>query len=509
MILTQAILEKAIIKDCDRIIKKHQSILRYKYKKSRKWAKATGLIATPPRITTPKSWTNSGFNPYKVKSNVKYYAKEIYAAIVSGTYEPKTAIRFKISKAGGGKRQITVFSIYDRTIARLLNKELNQTNAYKFSPYSYAFQSNKTLNQAIEHLSSHIIATNRVYTCEFDFSSYFDNIEHKYILSILSKLFNVSSHDIQLIDSFLNFDYVDEDGKVKQNIKGIPQGLALSNFLSNVAGTELDREIEKVGAVYARYCDDTLIISDSYHKIHKCTLIFNEHCFKSGSLINLKKSGGVKILVPKAAGRQEIVTSHEVDFLGYKLTPHSIGIREDTVNKFKKSLQKTINKNLLERQLLSSFNPDRISKTSELDWDLLSTIYSIRYSIGDYVGNKKSHGFMRTFPLVNDIEQLKEMDGRLLDAVHSALVKRHHSLLLPAGVISRGTYSKENLVTGSWFDFKLVSTKFKVNPTMPSFVYAHRRAVSEFRNVNDRALFNYLSETVFDSIFHPTDDYDY
>lgn len=121
--------------------------------------------------------------------------------------------------------------------------------------------------------------------------------------------------------------------------KGIPQGSAISAFLSNIYMLEFDEiinnKIKKINGKYYRYCDDILIICDSkeLRPILKETL----------SLIkNLKleiQDKKTKIVDFKNGIR---VSKHELQYLGFTYDGNKILLRDSGLAKYSHKVMKAI-----------------------------------------------------------------------------------------------------------------------------------------------------------------------
>lgn len=139
----------------------------------------------------------------------------------------------------------------------------------------------------------------------FDIKSFFDELDHQILKKAWLKVLNVNflpRDHYQVYKSLTKFSYVNKKdvynalelsvnknhkdlkrlcsshdfrNKIRKNnliikedkTKGIPQGSAISAFLSNIYMLDFDKNIKnylsKLNASYYRYCDDILIICDS------------------------------------------------------------------------------------------------------------------------------------------------------------------------------------------------------------------------------------------------------
>lgn len=81
---------------------------------------------------------------------------------------------------------------------------------------------------------------------------------------------------------------------------------------------------------------------------------------------------------------------------------------------------------------------------------------------------------MAFFPQVNDLEQLKGLDGWLLNALGSAVKKRGTVLDLQHGIASYPFLNSSQLLEAKWYD--AVATGIHNDVRLPSFVRAWKYA---------------------------------
>src|SRR5690625_7470234 len=90
-----------------------------------------------------------------------------------------------------------------------------------------------------------------------DLEKFFDRVNHDRLMRKLS--FKIKdSRVLQLIRRYLQAGIM-ENGLVKPNTEGTPQGGPLSPLLSNIVLDELDKALEERGLKFVRYADDGTI----------------------------------------------------------------------------------------------------------------------------------------------------------------------------------------------------------------------------------------------------------
>jgi hypothetical protein len=170
-----------------------------------------------------------------------------------------------------------------------------------------------------------------------------------------------------------------ETGGAERTI-GIPQGTSVSLFLANVAAWDLDRALERLGVSFARYADDTLIWSSDYGQVCEAVQNLHDLAERIGANVNLKKSGGVRLLVPKGAPAEFSSTS-SVDYLGHCFRLDNVAIKESLIKKIKTRVQKLIYYNLVRAPKLGVQD---LSRLGRVDKDYVTLIWQLRrYMYGD------------------------------------------------------------------------------------------------------------------------------
>lgn len=279
---------------------------------------------------------------------LKENGKEIIDRIRQGKYKPKPVRRVEIPKPSGGKRNLGIPTVTDRVIQQALAQELTPIFEKQFSPYSYGFRPNKSAHQAIERARIYIEEGYTV-VVDIDLEKFFDRVQHDKLMSIIAKTIR-DKPTLKLIRRYLQAGVMD-NGVVRSNGEGTPQGGPLSPILSNVILNELDKELEKRGHRFVRYADDCNIYVRSQKAGERVKKGITEFIEKKLKLkVNEEKS---------AVGEPEDRT-----FLGVRFYLNDNQIRVYVPKKSKKRFQEKI-KRLTNRNWGISMEY-RIQKINEL-----------------------------------------------------------------------------------------------------------------------------------------------
>ena len=155
--------------------------------------------------------------------------------------------------------------------------------------------------------------------------------------------------------------------------------------------------------------------------------------WQTGADVNLKKSGGVRLLVPKGAPAEFSSTS-SVDYLGHCFLLDKVAIKDSLIKKIKTRVQKLIYYNLVRAPKLGTQN---LSRLGRVDKDYTTFIWQLRrYMYGDVserairrfgvrgVPPKRFRGVMSYFPFVDARDQLEELDRWLVSQTFLGLKRR-------------------------------------------------------------------------------------
>lgn len=178
----QRSIKTQILRECEKLIQRYHMRVNQRKKYEKRYAKRTGLVAATPATYEPQHLAlHPHFNPFYVRSRIDSIAHSITEKIRHRQYQPNPALCLPIPKPGGGHRNITIFPIPDAAISNLLFHSLRGRNQQFFSSYAYAYRGDRSVHHAVQHLYRYVRGTARVFALNYDFSKYFDSIDHEYL----------------------------------------------------------------------------------------------------------------------------------------------------------------------------------------------------------------------------------------------------------------------------------------------------------------------------------------
>jgi RNA-directed DNA polymerase len=185
----------------------------------------------------------------------------IRAALQDETYQPAPARRTEIPKRQGrGKRLLGIPTVVDRVIQQAIAQVLGPIFDREFSASSFGFRPGRSAHQAVKQIQRYIKTGYRV-AVDIDLAKFFDRVSHDALMARVARKVRDKAL-LRLIGQYLRAGVlVGESWQPTET--GVPQGSPLSPLLSNILLDDLDKELERRGHRFARYCDDFLIVVHS------------------------------------------------------------------------------------------------------------------------------------------------------------------------------------------------------------------------------------------------------
>ena len=243
----------------------------------------------------------------------KYYEnnKELLKQqIIKNEYEPEEISLKEIINYKGKRRLVSLMSIKDKFISKLILRVLEKYITPCFSKNSFAYQKGKGTTKAIIKIKQYV-ENGSLLVGKIDIKDYFDSINHEKLLGIL-KDFKIENNIIELINKFIKC-RVNYDFSTYTKTNGIIQGNPLSSILSNMYLDRLDKELDALNIKFIRYCDDINVFGKNKQEVNNNLRLIEKKLNNEYSLrINKEKS--------------EIINVFNTKFLGYRLIKNKSGI---------------------------------------------------------------------------------------------------------------------------------------------------------------------------------------
>lgn len=194
------------------------------------WMMAYESIAPNPGNMTPGAdgKTIDGMGLTRIKTMI--------ADLKAARYKPTPVRRVYVPKANGKQRPIGIPSFEDKLLQTVVRFILEAIYGPTFSDCSHGFRPGRSCHTALEQVKR---MTGTRWWVEGDIQSFFDNLNHRTLLHILSRRIR-DRRFLHLIEQFMRAGYI-EDWRFHATYSGVPQGGSLSPILSNIYLNELDQ----------------------------------------------------------------------------------------------------------------------------------------------------------------------------------------------------------------------------------------------------------------------------
>ena len=214
------------------------------------------------------------------EKNLKHNLLLLRYELLLHCYKPKPLINFIVRDPK--TRKISKSDFRDRIIHHALVNILEPIFDKAFIYDSYANRKTKGTLKAIQRFDNFkrkVSKNNTVRCCilKADIRKYFDNVDHKILVSVIKKKI-FDKRIIWLIRKIL-------ENSINEG-KGMPLGNLTSQFFANIYLNELDQFIKQKLRLkyYIRYVDDFVILHNSKERLERIKVTINKHLKKQLNL---------------------------------------------------------------------------------------------------------------------------------------------------------------------------------------------------------------------------------
>jgi len=184
---------------------------------------------------------------------------ELACELREGRYRPVPARRVYIPKPGvrDEKRPLSIPSVRDRIVQAAVKVVLEPVFEADFLPCSFGFRPGRSAHDALQVLIDEC-ARGRRWVVETDIASCFSAIPHERLMEAVEERI-CDQPVLKLLRAMLRAGVL-EDGQVRREAAGTPQGGPISPVMCNVYLHRLDREWDERDGILARYADDLVVM---------------------------------------------------------------------------------------------------------------------------------------------------------------------------------------------------------------------------------------------------------
>ena len=171
------------------------------------------------------------YHEYGADLNVNI--QRLVERLKSKRYRAKLVRRKNIPKGEGRTRPLGIPALEDKLLQTAVSLILQAIYEQDFLPCSYGYRPKIGARDAVEELSARLQFGKFTYVVEADIKSFFDRIEHEWLLKMLEERVDDRPF-LRLIGKWLKAGILEEDGEVLRPESGTPQGGSVSPVLANI-----------------------------------------------------------------------------------------------------------------------------------------------------------------------------------------------------------------------------------------------------------------------------------
>ncbi len=162
--------------------------------------------------------------------NAEENVRQLHRRLVAGKYQAQPLRRVYIPKENGKQRPISIPSLEDKIVQKVVVDLMNAIYEQDFLDCSHGFRPRRSQHQALDEVRRVICTRPTGWILEIDISSYFDKIVRGILIEMVEKRVSDGSV-LRLIQKWIKVGVI-EDGKLLVSETGTGQGQPISPLLA-------------------------------------------------------------------------------------------------------------------------------------------------------------------------------------------------------------------------------------------------------------------------------------
>ncbi|WP_298908988.1 reverse transcriptase domain-containing protein [uncultured Nostoc sp.] len=364
--------------------------------------------------------------------------------LFKGTYQFYTFREIEIPKPSGGKRVLSIATIRDVIVQKVLYdaiyKEIEKDfqATHRLDKVSCAYRKGKSVPYAAS-LIHHYIKQGFIFALDADIVKFFDRLSHEYLFELIERKFGQDTLTNKLLIRFIKaggLPHKNQRGKTygyrffhhhkpifnNQRIirtQGIPQGGVLSGMLANLYLHEFDCWVindlsKKCSLRYVRYADDFVIL------LKQKELISIVHQEVAQKLQDIK----LELHTDESKTKYVDIAKDFLEFVGFQFTLEHIKVKPGNILRFQQRIIEKINK---EQSYKTGENFER-RFSFFIKYVINRKVTGRGEKICDVCGGvlgERLKSWMGFFMVITDIQQIRELDKWIRKEVSKHFYKNY------------------------------------------------------------------------------------
>jgi group II intron reverse transcriptase/maturase len=258
------------------------------------------------------------------ETNAEENIRQLHRRLVAGKYQAQPLRRVYIPKENGKQRPISIPSLEDKIVQKVVVDLMNAIYEQDFLDCSYGFRPGRSPHQALDEVRRVTFTLPTGWILELDIQSYFDKIVRDILIEMVEKRVRDGSV-LRLIQKWIKVGVI-EDGKLLMSETGTGQGQPISPLLANIyLHHALDVWFEEVvkphlkGEAYEiRFADDAILCFQYREDAEKVMRVLPKRFEKYGLTLHPEKTRLIEFGRDAARNAKKQGKRPETfDFLGF------------------------------------------------------------------------------------------------------------------------------------------------------------------------------------------------